>query len=191
MFMLLQICWEKRKVGMHPNQRIFNSLDGTDFRCNEHESFPKNKCWYSHKFNGPALRYEVALSIKNGDIVWAYGGVRAGEYNDLELARLCYIHKVDANEKTVADSGYKDELFFVNAPSFSKYDATDPSQYALKRIMTCHETVNERLKNYAVLSEIFRRPAHEHPKIFKACVNLVQLAIENGEPLAKLYIYGY
>ena len=109
----------------------------------------------------------------------------------MELARLCYIHKVDANEKTVADSGYKDELFFVNAPSFSKYDATDPSQYALKRIMTRHETVNERLKNYAVLSEIFRRPAHEHPKIFKACVNLVQLAIENGEPLTKLGIYGY
>ena len=37
----------------------FISLDGTDFRIPEPTVFdPK---WFSHKFNGPGLRYEIAL----------------------------------------------------------------------------------------------------------------------------------
>ncbi len=74
LFMAPQINWEKRKINMTPGQYIFNSLDGTDFKCTEKEDFPENRRWYSHKFNGPGLRYEIALSIKTGDIVWAYGG---------------------------------------------------------------------------------------------------------------------
>ena len=176
---------------MTPGQYIFNSLDGTDFQCTEKEDFPVNKRWYSHKFNGPGLRYEIALSIKKGDIVWAYGGVRCGEYNDLSLARLRYIHKVDDNEKTIADSGYTDGAFFVNAPTRNVYNPSIHWHYALKRIMSRHESVNERLKNYSVLREVYRRPIEEHPKIFMACVNLVQLAIDNGEKLSKLNIGGY
>jgi hypothetical protein len=172
-------------------QCIFNSLDGTDFRCTEKEGFPQNKRWYSHKFKGPGLRYEIALCIKTGDIVWAYGGVRCGEYNDLELARLCYTHMVDPHEKTIADSGYMDATFFVNAPPRNLYNPDIYHHYVMKKIMARHESVNGRLKHYAVLREVFRRPIEEHPKIFKACLNLVQLAIENGEPLAKLNIGGY
>ena len=37
--------------------------------------------------NGPALRYEIALEIKTGHIVWAYGGFPPGEYPDLKIAR--------------------------------------------------------------------------------------------------------
>ena len=58
----------------------------------------------------------------------------------------------------------------------------------MKKIMARHESVNERIKNYAVMSEVFHRPVTEHCKVFKCCINLVQLAIENGEPLAKLNI---
>jgi hypothetical protein len=114
--------------------------------------------------------------------------VRCGEYNDLELARLAYVHKVDFNELTVADSGYKDSTFFINSPSRNVYDPNNTSQKIMKKIMARHESVNERIKNYAVMTEVFHRPVTEHCKVFKCCINLVQLAIENGEPLAKLNI---
>ena len=93
-----------------------------------------NQRWYSHKFNGPALRYEVAVSIHGGDVVWAYGGVPAGETNDLMLARMAYIHRVDHGEKTIADSVYRDHIFFVNSPSLGQYNPEDHNQTILRRI---------------------------------------------------------
>ena len=67
----------------------FVSLDGTDFRIMEPTEFdPK---WWSHKFNGPGLRYEVALCIRTGDIVWVNGGLPCGEWSDLRLARNAFI----------------------------------------------------------------------------------------------------
>ncbi len=48
-------------------------LDGTDFEIMEpSEIDPK---WWSHKFNGPDLRYEVGICIRTGDIVWDPGGL--------------------------------------------------------------------------------------------------------------------
>ena len=52
--------------------------------------------------------------------------------------------------------------------------------------MSRHENVNQRLKAFAVLRNVFRCAIVEHPRIFKACINLVQIAIENGEPLPPL-----
>eukprot|EP00957_Ditylum_brightwellii_P210238 15364715-Ditylum_brightwellii.AAC.1 len=40
------------------------SVDGTDCPINEPWSFEKK--WYYQKFNGPAVKYEVGSSIKNG-----------------------------------------------------------------------------------------------------------------------------
>ena len=65
-----QISWESR---LHAESigPCFASLDGTDCRVREPSPFgPK---WFSHKFKGPGLRYEVAVSIRKGHIVWVNG----------------------------------------------------------------------------------------------------------------------
>lgn len=41
-------------------------VDGTDFRIEEPKPFSSG--WYSHKFNGPGVRYEVGLAIQRGYI---------------------------------------------------------------------------------------------------------------------------
>ena len=51
------------------------------------EPSPFSPKWFSHKFRGPGIRYELALCIRTGDIVWAYGGFPCGEWPDLKLAR--------------------------------------------------------------------------------------------------------
>ena len=41
--------------------RCLITLDGTDVSINEPSPF--NNKWYSHKLNGPGLRYEVGICI--------------------------------------------------------------------------------------------------------------------------------
>ena len=89
-----------------------SSLDGTDFPILEPTEFdPK---WFSHKFRGPGIRYEIGLCIKTGNIVLAHGGYPCGEWSDLRLARDAFINHLEIGEKAVADKGYRDNNYFVN-----------------------------------------------------------------------------
>lgn len=154
------------------------SLDGTD--CPILEPTPFSKKWYSHKLNGAGIRYEIGLNISTGDIVWAFGGVPCGQYPDLSLARLAYTSSVDDGELTIADDGYQDPEYFIYP---KRYPETADQQ---DRIRARQETVNSRIKSFSVLSVPFRgKGIHRqfHPKCFYAVVNIVQLSIENGEPL--------
>ncbi len=85
------------------------SLDGTDFRIQEPQPF--NKKWFSHKFKAAGIRYEIGLSIGNGDIVWASGGVPSGEWPDVKIAKDLYLHYA-SRELTLADKGYRYKNFF-------------------------------------------------------------------------------
>ena len=56
-------------------------MDGTDFETLDKKTFDVAR--YSHKFNGPAVRYEVATSIQTCDIVWVNGPFLPSLFNDL------------------------------------------------------------------------------------------------------------
>ena len=157
----------------------FISLDGTDFRIMEPSDFdPK---WWSHKFNGPALRYEIGICIRTGDIVWAHGGVPCGEWPDLRLARNLILDSLFEGEKIIADKGYND-LNFFHFPNGNDEDQQ------LRKILARHETVNRRIKQFCCMNYKFRHSLHLHPRFFHAVVNLTQLMIENGEPLYSVVI---
>lgn len=65
-----QIKWENRLLGATGDFCLV-SVDGTDFRIYERHPFWSG--WFSHKFKGPGVRYEVAVCIKTGDVVWING----------------------------------------------------------------------------------------------------------------------
>jgi hypothetical protein len=46
-----------------------------------------------------------------------------------------------------------------------------------------HEMLNGHLKNWGILSQVFRHNILRHGKVFWACAVMTQLIIENGEPL--------
>jgi hypothetical protein len=158
-----------------PGTNCFISVDGTDFRILE--PVPFDRKWYSHKINGPGLRYEIGMCISTGHIVWAHGGLPCGEWPDLRLSRDALIYFMSSTEKALADKGYRDKNYFVYSCNESEFRA----EY--KKIMAWHETVNRRLKKFGVLQCRFRHELHLHPRCFHAVVNLTQLMIENGEPL--------
>jgi hypothetical protein len=112
-----------------------------------------------------------------GTIVWRHGGLPAGSFPDLKLARERYTHAVGIGELTLADKGYRDGNFFVTPIS-------DPDSAATqKKIMARHETINARLKAFRVLSTPFRHDIDLHETCFYAVANIVQLMILNGHPL--------
>ena len=129
--------------------------------------------WWSHKFNGPGLRYEVALCIRTGEIVWVNGGLPCGEWPDLRLARNAFIDCLQPGEKALADAGYRDQQYFELANN-------DPQK---QRILARHENFNARIKLFCCMKDRFRHALYLHPRFFYAVVNFTQLMIENGEPL--------
>jgi hypothetical protein len=58
------------------------TIDGTDFSI--YEPAPFSTEWFSHKFKGPGVRYELAISIRGGNTVHIHGPFPA-KCRDIEI----------------------------------------------------------------------------------------------------------
>jgi len=176
---VLKIRFTDRFLGAYAGAYAYVSLDGTD--CVIYEQTPFSGKWYSHKTNGPAVRYEIGLNIRTGVIVlWVCGGVPAGEYPDLKLARMRYTREVEPGELTIADKGYRDNNFFITPNS------NPESTLQQKKIMARHESINARIKAFKIVGGTFRHAVDKHQSCFYAVANIVQLMLLNGHPLANI-----
>ena len=131
---LLKIRWENR-FRQDTYQRSLVTVDGTDFQI--YEPSPFSTEWFSHKFDGPGLRYEIAVCINTGDIVWFNGPFPAGSHADVTIFRRNLKLMLGPTEMVVADAGYRDER------------AIQPHQYqdeqhkrAMDLARARHETIN-------------------------------------------------
>ena len=169
------VSWEKRNEGGNQSEVIRMSIDGTD--CRIEEQYPFDKKWFSHKFKGPGIRYEVGVSI-NGNIVWVYGGFPCGEWSDLKIAQDAVLELLDDGEKVIADSGYRGDHRIVTP------NGINDSISRIRSILRArHETVNSRLKSFNVLSHRYRHNLRKHPLCFHAIANLIQVQIMVESPL--------
>ena len=87
------------------------TVDGTDFWIPEPSPFDRK--WFSHKFNHAALRYEMALCIQTGWIVWTNGPFCAGSYSDVKIFRAGLKRELDLYECVEVDRGYVGEMAFL------------------------------------------------------------------------------
>lgn len=173
----LQILWSNRLVG-DTGKRCKISVDGTDFRIPQ--QYPK-KPYYSYKYNGPGLRYEVAVCIRTGEIVWINGPFNPGQFMDLMVFRLGLKQKLlFAGEKAQADGIYACETRTIIAPN--EFDGA-AVQRLKDDVRARHETVNKRLKQFGILKRIFRQELCKHKAAFTAVAVITQIAIRNGEEL--------
>ena len=153
-------------------------MDGTDYRLQQQHP---RKHWYSQKFKTSAYRYEVAIGIRNGDIVHINGPFKPGLFNDL----LVFRNKLKgmllaAGEKAQADQGYPGERGTIIMPN--ERDTLE-MKVLKKSVRKRHEHVNKRLKQFQVLQQRFRHPVEKHKGCFTAVAVLTQISIENQEPL--------
>lgn len=154
------------------------SVDGTDFQVPQF--FPWSKSWYGHKFNGPGIRYEVALCIRSGRIVWIHGPFRCGEWNDMKIFRHSLINMLQDGERVETDKGYRGAPTATRPP-----DLNNPEKIATMRetVGRRHETVNRRFKQFRCMKVVWRHSLDFHSASFRAVAVLTQLAFDDGEEL--------
>ena len=170
------ISWDQREVGAAPWNQCRVSVDGTDFRIME--QFPFDRKWYSHKYNGPGVRYEVAISIATGWIVWINGPFPCGAWPDLRIARDSLVGILEPGEFYIADGGYYDGYNYAITPTGYHYY----SDRVRALIRARHETINRRLKQWKALSHRWRHSIEKHSMAFRAIANIVQIGLLTDKP---------
>ena len=153
------------------------SVDGIDFVIQEPTGF--QTAWYSHKSNGPGLRYEIAVSIVGGNICWTNGPFPAGKLNDISIFRRGLMKRLAPGEFVEADHGYEGEPDRIRLP----YEAQNKEEIHRKgRIMARHESLNHLLRRFKALSQRWRHPIRggQHKVTFDAAITITQIAIETG-----------
>lgn len=151
-------------------------MDGTD--CPIAEPHPFCSDWYSHKLNGPGLRYEIALSIYDSELVWVNGPFPAGTYTDLKIFRRNLKDQLNEHECVVADEIYKDYKCIRRGDLNNQDDG-----YTHSNIRARHENINEVIKNFNVLKSKFRHHQSLHSFCFHAVLRISQLIIKHDNPM--------
>ena len=170
-----EVKWENRNIGWQGGAcRI--TIDGTDCRIQEPQPF--SPTWYSHKFKGAGLRYEVGVAIATGWIVWVFGPFPCGACNNLGVARTMVQTMMETDKMYVGDKGYQDGGLFGYTPTGQHNYQQRVEGLARAR----HETVNGQLKKWNVLSNKFWHPLELHNMVFFGITNITQLSIEEDSP---------
>ena len=158
------------------------SVDGTDFRIPQQGKAVKGKSFSSHKYaSKSALRYELGVDILAGRLVRIQGPYPAGKWPDINIFNAVLSHFLEPGERVEADDGYRGHADKIKCP---QNDANPPENLEMQgRVRARHETLNGRLKNWGILSQVFRHDIRSHGEVFRACAVVTQLAIDDGELL--------
>jgi hypothetical protein len=177
---LFQIDFDRRFEGNMGNDCLM-SIDGTGFRALQKGLPKKGNAFASHKYAGKsALRYELGISIWGGDLVWIQGPYPAGKYTDIIIFNKVLTNFLEPGKPMEANNGYRGHADKINCPT---NDANPMENLGMQgRVRARHETFNGQLKNWGILSQVFRHHISLHGNVFWTCVVLTQLAIDNGEP---------
>lgn len=168
------ILWKNRNRNLPPNVWCRVTIDGTDFQIDE--PVPFDKSYKSPKAKGAAVKYEVAISIYSGDIVWIHGP-HVGSKNDLTIFREKLKYKLDPEEMAEVDAGYKGETDFLRSRDVY---TTEKEKREKSEMRARHETVNRRFKQWQILKQQFRNDRKKHKMVFYAIATLTQIEISNG-----------
>ena len=143
-----------------------------------------NKKWYSHKYKGPGVRYEVALVIKTGLIAWVNGPFPCGAFSDLKIFKLGLMLELGENERVEAGGGFKalDPTYCKNPCRYTSLVEKERQELA-NRVRARQETVNRRYKKWNILHLIYKHDVAQHMIVFHAISVVTQLEMKHGEPL--------
>jgi hypothetical protein len=106
---------------------------------------------------------------KETRIVWVAGGVPAGAWSDLTLARDKVVTLIADDEFILADRGYNDVRYFM----LPRAGADDAFNRRHKAIMARHESINSRFKTFGCLRDMFRHDREYHRECVFAIANVI------------------
>jgi hypothetical protein len=106
----------------------------------------------STKF-GSAIRYEVAVCILTGELVWTNGPYEPGIWNGVAIFRNTLLSMLDEGERAETDDGYQAEApRYIKCPaSIGNHETVEKQASVVRRR---HETINWRFKQWAILKQV-------------------------------------
>lgn len=139
--------------------------------------------FHTHKWRfHSALRYEIAVGIVSGDLVWINGPYEAGLWNDISIFRNALLHQLEDGERVESDDGLRGV-----SPQYSKCPRSIGNRVECEEmqqlVRSRHETVNKRFKQWNILKSIYKGKIEYHGGYFRIVAIITQLCIEHGEPL--------
>ena len=168
-----QIKLSYRFQGDHGHAALM-TIDGTDFPIYEPTQWSPS--WFSQKFNGPGVRYEVAVAINTGDICWINGPFPCGRFPDLKIFKIGLKQRLHQTERVWADRGYRGDLKCI-----TPCDAvSDAHSVEMGIARARHETINGRFADWQCLNQVWRHQRSKHNMTFQAIAMVTQLAQING-----------
>jgi DDE superfamily endonuclease len=164
-----------------PNDaKLFATIDGTHCQIYEPRKDAGTK-WFSYKFKGPGLAYELVVSVHTQKLIWI-GGPYEAATNDIQMARKPggILEMIPEGLKRIGDKGYRGEPEKISTNN--PHDSTNVKIYK-GRARARHETYNKRIKDYQIIRQQFRNNLSKHKIAFEAVCVLIQYTIDNGNPL--------
>jgi DDE superfamily endonuclease len=160
----------------------FMTIDGTDMPI--YETYPFDPALYSYKLNGPGLRYEIAVCIATGQIVWINGPYKPTQWVDITIFRHKLMWKLLEGEWVVGDGGYSDGNQFVVPKRTGPVWLQEMTAMATVR----HETINSRMKVWTILRNSYKygkgtdEQMRRHGQTVKAIANVVNIWLTESPP---------
>lgn len=168
-----------------------------NFLTQEFRLDPSSK-WYNHKSKSAGLTYEMALAIRQNQLVWVNGPFPSGAMHDSTIYRggtekikkdmwdkTSLFFKMPKGKRAVGDSGYKG----ISNVTITREKHSKRFKKFLTRTKQRQESFHSRLKSFHVLAHPFRHGSSTKNKmaLHKMCVEaicvIVQYDLENGHPL--------
>jgi len=179
---LHQIIFKNQKNFDDDGRDCLLNVDGID--CPTTQQGQEPNAFYSHKFDGPGLRYEVATDTHEGNICHLNGPFPPGDWPDLSIFRHELKEKLDEGERCNADDGYggEDPSTIVSTRGI-RFMEEPKLKYLRQRLRNRHETCNERIKHFRVLKLQFHHPLYKHSACFRACAVFTQLSFTYDKKL--------
>ncbi len=181
----LKIVFECRKDSGSLNDCLI-SVDGTDVRIPQQGPAIPGNPFSLFKLKGKCgLRYKIGVGILAGNIMWVNGPYAAGKYTDINFFCHGLAHRLDEHKRVEVDNGCIGE-----APQKVKCPGCvsnlTKNQAMQNRVRSRHKSLNRRLKNWEILTLLYRHDLMEHGNVFWAIAVITQISINVGEKLFKV-----
>jgi len=177
--------------GFGSDEIFIATVDGVHCRINEPRTDAGTK-WYSHKFNGPGVCYEIAISIRRDNVLWI-SGPHCASVHDITIFRggkktrpknqNALFFKIPDGKRVIGDTGYQGEPDKVSVTKDG--DSKDVKKF-FARAKSRQETFNSRLKAFQILETSFRHGFNKHASVFESVCIIIQYDMENGHPLFEI-----
>lgn len=176
------------------------TVDGKDQQRWEvkHSKLNKDRRYYSHKFDGCALKWEIGVAVHIPQIVHLAGPFRGGKHDssiykgeedecDKELRlKLGVLEKYESLESKIPDGkfGIADGCYEGGKKLALPCNGDSKELKKFKSRARCrHESVNGRMCKFNAIGHCFRHSIQKQKITFEAVAVLVQYHLDDGSPL--------